>query len=309
LAAIAQSNKGITFQQCAEDYVAAKEAGWRNPKHRAQWRSTLRTYVYPTIGAVPVGAVDTDAVLRCLKPIWLEKTETATRVRGRIEQVLDYAASRSLRSGNNPARWRENLKHSLASKSKALRVKHHPALPWRELPAFMTQLRAEPVVAARALEYTILTAARTVETIGATVDEIKPTERAWDVPASRMKAARAHRVPLSDRALELASASDGHLFPGARAGRGLSNMAMSALLERMGVDVTVHGFRSTFRDWAEEETSHSANVIEMALAHVISDETEAAYRRGDLFEKRRKLMDDWARYCDGGRNVVLLRTA
>jgi len=318
-AATLESARGISFQECGEAYVAAHEAGWRNPKHRAQWRSTLAIHVYPAIGALPVSAIDTTRVLACIEPIWHEMPETAGRVRGRIEAVLDWARVRGYREGENPARWRGHLKHTLASPAKLKRVKHHAALPWKDLPAFMERLRAENGTAARALEWTILTAARTSETTGATAGEIEVAERAWNVPAERMKAKRPHRVPLSESAIALVSATvpdvtvDKPLFPGMNPARGLSNMAMAKVLERMGVAVTVHGFRSTFRDWAEELTSYSANVIEMALAHIVKDETEAAYRRGDLFEKRRALMDDWARYCRGktveGANVVQLRAA
>ena len=308
--------KSMTFDQCAAAYIAAKEAGWRNAKHRQQWASTLKTYC-SVIGPLPVHAVDTDVVLKALGPMWNGKPETASRVRGRIEAVLDWAKVRGLRSGENPARWRGHLDHLLPAKSKVRRVKHHAALPYAKVGAFMTALREQQAVAARALEVLILTATRTGETVGATWDEIDLGARLWTIPAARMKAGREHRVPLSEAAASVLAAmqearQNEFVFT-ARAGQPLSQMALLMLLRRMGFgDFTVHGFRSAFRDWAAERTNFPREVAEMALAHAIPDAVEAAYRRGDLFDKRRKLMDAWAAYCakvdtDSGKVVALAR--
>jgi integrase len=294
--------KAMTFRECAAAYIASHQAGWRNPKHAAQWPSTLATYVYPVIGALPVQAVDTGLVMKAIEPIWTSKPETASRVRGRIESVLDWAAARGYRAGENPARWRGHLENLLPRKTKVRAVEHHAALPYVELPAFMTELREQDGVAARALEFAILTAARTGEVIGATWSEIDLEGRLWVIPASRMKAGREHRAPLSDAALAilrpLAEARSGeHVFPG-RSGRPLSQMGMLMLLRRMGrPGLTVHGFRSAFSDWCAERTAFPAEVREMALAHVVGDKVEAAYRRGDLFGKRRQLAEAWSRFC------------
>jgi integrase len=298
-----ESAKNLTFDECSQAYIDSHEAGWRNAKHRAQWSSTLNRYASPVFGKLPVAAIDTGLVMRVLKPIWRKKTETASRLRGRIESVLDWARVHGYRSGENPARWKGNLDHLLPAKSKVRPVQHHPALPYSEIPAFMAEIRECPDGAARALEFTILTAARTNETIGATRAEIDPRENAWNVPGARTKSGRDHRVPLSKRALSLltptsSNAKHAFIFEGRQPGSSLSNMAMLKLLERMGrSDLTVHGFRSTFRDWAAERTNFPNEVVEMALAHAVEDKTEAAYRRGDLFEKRRRLMEQWAEYC------------
>jgi integrase len=240
--------------------------------------------------------------LKVIEPIWATKPETANRVRGRIETILDWATVRGYRQGENPARWRGHLDKLLPSRSKVRKTKHHSALPYAELPAFLTNLREQEGIAARALEFTILTVGRTGEVIGARLSEFNIREKLWTVPADRMKSGKEHRVPLSDRALELipnqTAADDQFVFRGGRAGQPLSNMAMLKLLERMGRDdLTVHGFRSTFRDWASERTNFANEVIEMALAHTIDSKTEAAYRRGDLFEKRRRLAQQWATFC------------
>jgi integrase len=293
----------VTFRECAERYIASHETAWRNEVHRKQWGSTLATYVYPTVGVLPVHAVDTALVTEVLEPIWASKPETAGRVRGRIESVLDWAKARGYRDGENPARWRGHLDKLLPNRRKVRRPKHHAALPYVDLPAFMQNLRARESVSARALEFTILTAARTGETIGATLAEINFADKTWTVPASRMKAGQEHRVPLCDRALEILQSvpqekGSPFLFIGGRSGGALSNMAMLELLRGMVEGhVTVHGFRSTFRDWAAERTNYPNHVVEMALAHAIGDDVEAAYRRGDLFDKRRRLMRDWASYC------------
>jgi len=297
----------ITFRDCAERYIAAHEAGWRNPKHREQWRNTLTAYADPIIGELAIGQIDTALVLKVLEPIWRVKPETASRTRGRIEAVLDWAQARGYRQGENPARWRGHLDKLLPSKSKVRRVEHHGALPFHRAPAFVAALRAKPFVSAKALEFTILTAARTGEVIGARWAEFDLTEASWTVPAERMKAGREHRVPLSPRTVEILHSlpreDGGFVFPGAKAKSGLSNMAMLQLLRGMDSTegLTVHGFRSAFRDWASEQTDCPREVAEAALAHTISDKVEAAYRRGDLFDKRRRLMEDWAAFCGGGR--------
>lgn len=292
-----------TFRQCADGYILSNASGWRNAKHRAQWESTLEAYAYPTMGDLPVSVIDTSHVLKCLESIWQTKTETASRVRGRIESVLDYAAARRYRSGDNPARWRGHLDQLLPKRSKVQRVEHHAALPYAELGDFMTALREMEGTSARALEFAILTAARTGEVIAATWPEFDLQAKLWTVPGERMKAGREHRVPLSERALSILRAlpredKNPFVFIGPRAGRGLSNMALLATLRRMERgDLTSHGFRSTFRDWCAEMTGTPHEVAEMALAHVVGDKVEAAYRRGDLFEKRRRLMSEWAAFC------------
>jgi integrase len=296
--------KAMTFAACAERYIASHKAGWRNPKHAAQWPATLGTYVYPVFGSLPVQAVDVGFVMKVIEPIWAIKPETASRVRGRIESVLDWATARGYRQGENPARWRGHLENLLPKKSKVRRVEHHAALPYAEIAAFMAELRQQEGVAAHALEFVILMAARTGEVIGAKWDEIDSGEHLWVIPAERMKAAKEHREPLSDPALaileEMRKIRQGdHIFPGGKEGRPISNMAMSMLLRRMGCgELTVHGFRSTFSDWCSERTNFPAEVREMALAHAVSDKVEAAYRRGDLLQKRRQLADAWARFCD-----------
>jgi integrase len=295
----------MTFNDCASAYIESEKAGWRNAKHAAQWKSTLDTYAGPVFGDLPVQAVDTTMVLRVLEPIWPTKTETASRVRGRIESVLDWATARGYRKGENPARWRGHCESLLPKPSKVQKVKHHAALPYAELPGFMAKLAQQGGVAARALEFTILTTARTGEAICAKPSEVAAAEKTWTVPASRMKAGREHRVPLCDRALAiledmrpLRTGDDDFIFPGLLYRKPLSNMSMAAVLKRMGCgDITVHGFRSTFRDWAGESTDFPREVVEAALAHVVGDQTERAYRRGDALEKRRRLMDAWAAYC------------
>jgi integrase len=274
--------------------------------HRAQWRSTLETYAYPVFGDRPVTEIGVGDVMRVLEPIWREKAETASRLRGRIESVLDYATARGWRTGDNPARWRGHLQNLLPARGKIARVNHHAALPWRDMAAFMTELRQQEGVGATALQFAILTAARTGEVIGARWSEIGVTEAVWTVPAERMKAHRLHRVPLTAPALAVLQRmepgrpvdGDGYVFPGGRRGQPLSNMSLAAVLKRMRrSDLTVHGFRSTFRDWAAEATHYPREVAEAALAHTLRDKVEAAYRRGDLFDKRRRLMDEWASYC------------
>jgi integrase len=309
------ASKAMTFRQCAATYIDAHRLGWKNEKHAAQWASTLEAYANPIFGDLPVQVIDTTLVMKVLEPIWSTKTETASRLRGRIEAVLDWATVREFRRGDNPARWRGHLDHLLPRRTKVQKVQHHPALPYTELGAFMTSLRFQEGHAARALEFLILTAGRTGEVIGARWNEINLAEGVWTVPTSRMKAGREHRVPLSAPAVKLIRNQqaavellegrlDGFVFPGGRPGKGLSNMALLKLLERMKRDdLTAHGFRSTFRDWAAEQTHFPRDVAEMALAHTISDKVEAAYRRGDLFDKRRQMMDAWALYCEADRTV------
>jgi integrase len=297
--------RAITFKDVATDYIAANAAGWDNPKHRAQWTATLNSYAYPHLGAVPVAEVATSHVIAALEPIWTAKPETASRLRGRIEAVLTAATVKGLRSGDNPARWRGHLAELLPARSKVAPVEHHAALPFADLPTFFLRLQAADGMAARALELAILTAGRTNEVLGATWAELNLDAALWTIPAARMKARREHRVPLSVPALALlrklqTNKQGAHVFAGQKQGKPLSNMALLMTLRRMKrADLTAHGFRSTFRDWAAESTGHPSEVVEMALAHAVGDKVEAAYRRGDLFEKRRKLMNDWGGYCTG----------
>jgi integrase len=305
--------KALTFDECAREFLKDHEAGWRNAKHRAQWGSTLKRYASPVFGKLPVSQIDGALVLRAVKAIWYTKPETASRVRGRVESVLDWARVHGYRTGENPARWRGNLDHLLPARTKVRRVVHHAALPYGEIGTFMTALRERNDGAARALEFTILTAMRTTEALRATWKEVDLQKTTWTVPAERMKGDKEHRVPLTAAVLKILGdePGDGFLFPGARVGRPLSQMAFLMLLRRMGYGhITVHGFRSTFRDWAAERTSYPNEVVEMALAHAIPSAVEAAYRRGDLFDKRRRLMDAWAEFCRKaavGPSIVSLR--
>ncbi|WP_199170550.1 site-specific integrase [Caulobacter sp. FWC2] len=314
--------QGVTFAEAMVAYIDGNKAAWRNEKHIAQWTSTLNTYAVPHFGKTPLSDIDTNDVLDALKPIWLTKSETASRLRGRIEAVLSWGTVHGYRQGENPARWKGHLEMILPAKSKVARVKHHAALDYKEMPGFMASMREQSGVGVQALRFVILTAARTGEVIGADWSEIDLDARVWTVPASRMKAGREHRVPLSEPALEILERQReawfeiearrhrkalkegetvpvGPVFCGQLAGKGLSNMALLAVLRRMGRgDLTSHGFRSTFRDWAAEETAFPGEVVEMALAHAIGNKVEAAYRRGDLFEKRRILMAAWAKICN-----------
>lgn len=312
----------FTFKDAAEALIESKSAGWRNAKHAAQWPATLAAYAYPKLGDLDVKEIDTQVVLEVLRPIWTEKPETASRVRQRIEAVLDYAGAAGARTGDNPARWRGHLDHLLPQPSKVRQVEHHAALDWREAPAFMAELARREGIAAKALAFLILTAARSGEVRGMSWGEIDLATAVWTVPAGRIKAGKEHRVPLTAAALALlgeAGESNALAFPSptnpdrpqsdmANTDRPLSDMSLAAVLKRMKhADLTVHGFRSTFRDWAGEATAHPREVIEAALAHQLKDKAEAAYARGDLFTKRRRLMEDWAAYI--GRpntNVVTL---
>lgn len=302
----AEKAAATTFKDAALEYIEAHRAGWRNAKHGQQWENTLAQYVYPKFGDKPVSEVSTEDVLGALRPIWSDKPETANRVRNRIELVLDAARAKGLATGINPAAWRGHLDKLLPKRSKASR-EHHAAMDYRDLPGFYKRLATErDSLSAAALRLTILTACRTSEVLLAEWSEFDLENRLWTIPGQRMKAAVAHRVPLSDAALTLLDTimrmaegkDEGYVFPGAKAGRPLSNMAMTMVLRKLGHgDLTVHGFRSTFRDWAAEETHYPNIVAEQALAHTVGNAVEAAYRRGDLLQKRRALMDDWARYC------------
>jgi integrase len=295
--AAAAANR-VTFKAAAEAHIKANEGSWRNEKHRQQWRNTLKTYAYPIMGDLPVGEIDVHHVRKVLDPIWQTKPETASRVRGRIETVLDSARVLGQRTGDNPARWRGHLAISLRRHTKR---GHHEAMPYEDVRGLIGSLRTREAMAALALEFVILTASRTSEVLGAKWSEIDLEKKVWTVPADRMKARREHRAPLSPRAVEILetvkSLSKEWVFP-SDGGGPLSNMAMAMLLRRMKLSCTVHGFRSAFRDWAAECTTHSHEVCEMALAHAIGNKVEAAYRRGDLFEKRRKLMEAWAGYVE-----------
>jgi integrase len=289
-----------TFGTIADALIDGIEHGFRSGKHRAQWRMTLRKYAAP-LRSKPVDQITTADVLGVLQPLWQSKPETASRLRGRIERVLDAARAKGHRTGENPARWRGHLNALLPKRPKHTRG-HHTAMPFADVPDFATKLRGDANVGARALEFLILTAARSGEVLGARRSEIDLNERIWTVPASRTKAGRVHRVPLSDRTSEivldlLAMHSGDHVFPGARVSKPLSSMALAMTLRRMGIAFTVHGFRSAFRDWAGERTHFSRELAEAALAHVVGDETERAYRRGDALERRRELMDAWALFC------------
>lgn len=313
---VAEAAKAVTFSHCATSYIESHRPKWRNEKHAEQWTNTIRAYCDPVIGALPVQEVATGLVLKILEPIWATKPETASRLRGRIENILDWAKARGYRSGENPARWKGHLNQLLPALAKKDRVVHHKAMPFAEVGAFVSKLRALSGVAARCLEFTVLTAARTNEATQATPEEVDLGNATWTVPGSRMKTKKEHRVPLSPRAVaivrEMLELKGDHVFRGAKHGKPISNMTMLALLDSMSVNVTVHGFRSSFRDWAAERTHFPHEVCEMALAHAIPNAAEAAYRRGDLFEKRRMLMDAWADYLNAPQQagaVIPLRNA
>jgi hypothetical protein len=308
-----------TFREVALDYIQAQEAGWRNSRHRAQWPSTLKAYAFPILGNMPVAEIDADAVENVLKPIWQVIPETASRLRGRIEVILDFAKAKGWRTGDNPAHWKGSMKHRLANLSRTRRTAHHPALPWQLVPAFIYELHKKGGIAAQALLMCIMTATRSGEVRGAIWSEFDLEKKIWTIPASKMKGGREHRIPLSEPAMvilrrmqALASGRDSLVFPSTRKRAQLSDMALSMLVRGMNeVDeghrmpwlasdnrpVVVHGFRSTFRDWCEEETSTPRAVSEAALAHVVESKVEAAYHRTDHFEKRRILMMQWAEHC------------
>lgn len=310
--------KSKTFEECAKAYVESQRAGWKNEKHAKQWSATLETYAYPVFGSLPVSTVDRGMVLDVLNPIWATKTETAKRLRGRIEGVLDWAKVSGYRDGENPARWRGHLDKLLAAPSKVRKVEHHAALPYAEVGAFMAELRKRDGASARALELAILTAARSGEVRGMVWAELDLAGKVWTIPGDRMKAGKEHRVPLSDAAVAVLKAmprikGTEHVFAAPRGGA-LSDMALTAVLKRMDrIGLTQHGFRSTFRDWAGETTAYPREVIEHALAHQLADKAEAAYQRGDLLAKRTRLMADWAKFCGTvakpGTNVVAIQGA
>jgi len=312
-----EQKKTPTFTTCAAMYIRAHRRGWANYKHRMQWVSTLQTYARPVIGAKPVDEVNTEDILKILQPIWNSKTETAKRVQGRIENILDFAAARKWRDPMNPARWRGHIDKLLPKPGRVKKVTHHSAMPYDDLPSFMAELRGNDCPSSKALQLLILTATRTGELIGATWDEIDLEAGIWTIPPERMKAKREHRIPLSDPALEIVdniprTVGNPYLFPGTKYGKHLSNMAMLQLMRGMGYGVkgergpyVPHGFRSAFRDWAGETTAFPNHVLEMALAHTIKNKAEAAYRRGDLFEKRRALMGAWAGWCGKAQGVVV----
>lgn len=297
--------QAVTFDWCAQQYIDAHRAGWKNPKHADQWVNTIGTYASPVVGSMSVAKIETRHVMEILKPIWHEKTETASRLRGRIESVLDWAAVHGHRTGENPARLKGHIDALLPAAAKLKKVKHHAALPYAEMTPFMTDLRKQAGIAARACEFAILTAARSGEVRGATWGEFDLDAGVWTIPGERMKAGKEHRVPLSVQALSVitdmqkVSTSNTIIFPGRKSDTQLSDMSLTAVLKRMERgDLTMHGFRSTFRDWAAESTNYPTEMAEMALAHTVGDKVEAAYRRGDMLEKRREMMQTWATYCN-----------
>ncbi|GJL72976.1 MAG: phage integrase [Nitrosomonas sp.] len=309
------SIKTVTFQHCAIEYHKSHSDGWSNDKYREQWLAALEKHIFPAIGSLNVADINNDKVLHVLKAPWKDTTITATRLRGRIESILDWATVRQYRTGENPARWKGHLDKLLPKPSKVTKVENHPALPFKEIPQFMQQLRKLPGYAAAAVEFIILTAVRTRELRGAVWSEIDLDKRVWTLSAERMKyKRRGHIVPLSDAAIDVIHRmqemriSD-YIFPGVKEDKPISEGAMLDVLKPMGYrdindkNITVHGFRSTFRDWASETTAYPHEVCEMALAHTIANRVEAAYRRGDLFDKRKQLMDDWAQYCYKSRTT------
>jgi integrase len=313
IAAALADAKMMTFDQCAEAYILAHKAGWKNVKHGDQWTNTLNTYASPVFGHLPVAEIDTGLVVKCLAPIWESKTETASRVRGRIESVLGWATTSGYRTGENPARWKGHLENLLATISKSSRTKNHPSLPWQRIGAFMSALRVREGVSARAVEFAILTACRSGEVRGAQWAEFDTAGKLWTIPAERMKAKREHQVPLSDAALALLESlpkdDDAEVVFAGTKGQPLSDMSLTAVIRRMNGDekpvwsdtngdsITVHGFRSTFRMWAAESTNYPREVAEHALAHQLPDAVERAYQRGSQFAKRAALMAEWAVYC------------
>jgi integrase len=299
----------LTFRQCAEQYIEAHKGSWSGPRHLHHWKTSLATYVYPVLGDVPVAEINgngkgTDLIMRVIEPLWARKTATASKVRGRIENVIDWCTARGYREGANPARWRGHLDKLLPAKGKIAPTKHHAALPYAEVPSFMAKLRAIDDTAARGMEFAILTAARISEALGARRSEIDRKARMWVIPAARMKTRKEHRVPLSDAALSIIDAAPkggDYLFPRPQGNKPLSETRVRALFQRLGISgITRHGFRSSFRDWAAELGNYPNELLEMALAHAVGDRVEAAYRRGDMLRKRHQLMADWERFCNGG---------
>jgi integrase len=310
LAQAVTASKAVTFQACAEQYIASHRAAWKHPKHVKQWEQSLAAYAYPVIGAMPVAAIDTGLVMRCIEPHWATKTETVSRLRGWIELVLDWARVRGYRQGENPARWRGHLDKLLPAKGKVARASHHAAVAYQHMPAFMVNLREVDSASARALEFIVLTACRVNEALGSAGPEFDLKVQTWTIPAERMKGGREHRVPLSERAItivsELIGSGRDHIFAG------VTSETVRGVLRRLVKNATIHGFRSSFKDWCAESTSFPDWVSEKALAHLVGDETQRAYQRGDLLAKRRELMAAWASYCEsvpGAANVVQLRRA
>jgi len=316
-----QAARSMTFKDCAKLYIEDHKAGWRNAKHATQWANTLETYTYPVFGSLPIQSVDMALVKKALGPIWSKKPETASRVRQRIEAVLDWAKVHDYRRGENPARWRGHLEKVLPKSSKVRAVKHFEAMPYAELPGFYSKLAERDTISAKAMAWTILTAVRSGETRGATLGEIDRDNAVWTIPGERTKSGREHRVPLTDEALSVLNGLDhlgddpnAPLFPNPR-GKPLSDTAMRKYLQQdlNQPGVTVHGFRSSFRDWAAERTAFPREIAEAALAHILRDKTEAAYQRGDMLDRRRKLMEAWAKFCDSGEasasGVVSMRKA
>jgi len=308
--------KNVTFKECALAYIESHKAGWKNRKHEQQWRNTLETYAYPFIGNLAVQDVDTCQVLKILEPIWFDKTETASRVRQRIENILDWAKVRKYCSGENPALWRGHLNQILPKRTKVQKVKHFSAMPYADVPEYYRNLRKLDTIAAKSLAFIILTSSRSSEARGATWEEIDLKKGIWTIPDERMKADRPHRVPLSKEAITILEAvkpfarKDGLIFPGLKQNRAISEAACMKLLKADHPTLTIHGFRSSFRDWCAEMTNYPREVAEAALAHTLKDKVEAAYQRGDIFEKRRKLMDAWSNYCLNGKkstNVIPLK--
>lgn len=295
--------KGITFKECALAYIDSHKASWKNSKHASQWSNTLETYAFPVMGSLPVQKIDVGLVMKVLEPIWYEKTETATRVRQRIENILDWARARNYRTGENPALWRGHLDKLLPKRTKLQKVKHFAAMPYADLPDYVRSLRKVNTLTAKALAFTILTATRSSETREAKWDEIDLETGIWNIPAERMKAGKIHRVPLTGECIAILKEAakfkrdDNFVFPGMRNKRPVSDGALLKLVKQDHPTLTVHGFRSSFRDWCAEMTNYPREIAEAALAHTLKDKTEAAYQRGDILEKRRKLMDAWSDYC------------
>jgi integrase len=313
-AAAAERAKMVTFADAAEQYIAAHRVGWRGSRQANQWRHSMTTYAYPIIGNLPVQTIDVALVLKAIEPIWTEKPETASRVRSRIEAVLDWAAARGYRTGDNPARWKGHLENLLPKRSKVRKVEHLTALPYSAIGTFMAELRGQDGTASRALEFSILTASRRAEVVGARWDEIDLKERLWTVPAARMKANRQHRVPLTDAVIAILDGmprKSDYVFAGKNGTKPIGQVSLWRALQAIRPNVTAHGFRSTFRDWAAERTNFPREVAELALAHSVGSEVERAYQRGDMFAKRAQIMDAWARFCDSpvasGEKVVNLR--
>ena len=307
--------KTITFKECALAYIESHKAGWRNQKHESQWTNTLNTYAYPVIGSLSVQDIDTGLVMEVIEPIWFTKTETASRVRQRIENILDWAKARNYRTGENPALWRGHLEKLLPKRTKVQKVKHHNAMPYTDIPDYFRSLRKVDTLAAKALAFTILTASRTSEARGALKDEINKKEKIWNIPDERMKAGRPHRVPLNRECFKLLKEAenyqrDNFIFPALTKDKPISDAALLKLLKQTHPKLTVHGFRSTFRDWCAEMTAYPRELAESALAHTVKDQTEAAYQRGDMLEKRRELMEAWADYCLNGKtskNIIPIK--